>query len=205
MNASINDDKVLHAKVTEGMIEYVDLDGKPQRLVFQCTPTSLTRSRSLSRIDSKASNPAQGTKTNRGEAGRKYTHTATPWRIDSIELWFDASLPYTTSGSARADGVSHADNVQAIADAIDHIETIAEPGPPSTEEESQTNSPPRPSPPLVTLLLGKRQWQGYVSSVTILEKEFTPDLLPRQVKVTLGLELLVTNRELEQRKKGGKK
>lgn len=197
-------DPILNAQVAVGYIEYTDIKRNPQRLYFQTNPTSMTRSRTVERVDSRAGNPAEGTTTKAGSVGRKFSHKAAPWRFEALEIWFDASLPYTTSGSVRAEGaVGHKQNLLAIEAAIKYIETISEPGPVSTQNDSQTNAPPAPSPPLITLVLGKRHWQGHVQSVTIVEKDFTPDLVPRQLKVTLGLELMLPYEKIEQGKTGG--
>jgi len=191
--------------VVNGQIEYKDPQGQPKTFVFQCNPASVTRSRTIQRTETRAGNTAEGTTTRPGPAGRKFTHKPTPWRFESLELWFDASVPYTTSGSVNAEGVTVASNLDAIAAALDHLEAISEPGSPSNQNDSQSGSPPAPSPPQVTLRLGKRVWKGYVNSVSILEKDFTWDLVPKQVKVTLGLELEVSRQDLDRNRPGGKK
>lgn len=193
-------DPILHVQVVPGLIEYVDNKRKPQKFYFQCNPASLSRSRNIARTDSQATNQAAGTKTARGEAGRRYTLKASAWKLDTIELWFDASMPHWTEGTLVEGG-----GLEAVQRSIEHLEAISEPGPVPSENESQTGAPPLPSPPLITLTLGKRTWQGHVSSLSIVEQEFTPDLVPRRIKVTLGIEPVVTEAQLEQGKLGGKK
>lgn len=187
-------------KVTPGVIEYTDFEGNKKKFFFQCNPPTLTRSRSVTRTDTKATNPA-GTKTQRGEAGRKFTHDVSSWKLESLELWFDASMPYWTDLSNR----SSAAPLTAVQTGIAHLEAICEPGPAPTENDHRTGAPPRPSPPLLTITIGSRSWQGFVSSVSILEKEFTPDLVPRQVKATLSFEIIETLQQQDQKKIGGKK
>lgn len=186
-------DPVLELAVTPGRIEYVDPQGARQTFYFQCNPTSLSRSRSIEQVTSQATNNAAGTKTPTGAAGRKYSHKANAWRLDSLELSLDASMPHWTSAGTRAEG----GGLEAVEAAIKHLEAISEPGPVRTESRSQLGAPPHPSPPLVTLILGRRSWQGHVSSMSIVEKDFTHDLVPRQIKVTLSLEVVVTERQLE--------
>jgi hypothetical protein len=198
-------DEVLYVQVAPGKIEYLDSRGNNQTIVFQCNPTSLTRSRSITRQDTRAGNTTEATTTRPGMAGRKYTHKPTPWKIESLELWFDASLPYSSSGNVRAEGMPHRDNLSAISEALEHLEAISEPVQASNENESQEGAPPAPSPPKVALTLGRRRWEGYVNSISILEKDFTPDLVPKQLKVTLGLEMVLTRSDYELRKTGGKK
>jgi hypothetical protein len=193
-------DPVLHVQVTPGLIEYVDNQGTAQKFYFQCNPASLSRSRTINRTDSQATNQAAGTKTARGEAGRKYTLKANAWRLDTIELWFDASMPHWVTGKRSEDG-----GLDAVQKSLKHLEAISEPGPVPSENESQTGAPPLPSPPLITLTLGTRTWQGHVSSLSIVEQDFTPDLVPRRVKVTLGIEPVVTEAQLERGKLGAKK
>jgi hypothetical protein len=180
---------------TRGEIYYTDLKGKPQKFVFQCNPTTLTRSRRITRTESKATNPTAGSKKTAGQAGRKFTHKADEWRFESLELWFDASMPFPTPPGGLA-------GVQA---GIEHLEAICEPGPEPSENESQIGAPPAPSPPEITLNLGNRSWKCFVNSVTILEKEFTPALVPRLVKATLSLELMPDERDNDNRKPGAKR
>ncbi|WP_437729246.1 hypothetical protein [Sorangium sp. So ce861] len=187
-------------KVTPGLISYVDHDGKNQSFYFQCNPTSLTRSRSATLQETRATNPA-GTRTSRGEAGRKYTHQVSKWKIESLELWFDASMPYWTDAEHLADE----ENLTAVLSCIQHLERICEPGPVPTENDQVTGAPPQPSPPLLQLTLGNRTWSCYVSSISVVEKEFTPDLVPRQVKATLSFDVIETPQQIEQNKAGGKK
>jgi hypothetical protein len=191
---------VLHVQVTPGVISYVDNQGAPQKFYFQCNPESLTRSRTINRTDSPATNQAAGTRTARGEIGRRYTLKANSWKLDTIELWFDASMPHFRTGVRSED-----EGFEAVQAAIQHLHAISEPGPVPTENESQTGAPPLPPTPLITLTLGNRTWQGHVSSLSIVERNFTPMLLPRQVKATLGIELVVTEQQLEQGKLGGLK
>jgi hypothetical protein len=193
-------DPILKVQVPPGLIEYLDHGGQHQKFYFQLNPTSLSRSRTINRTDSPATNQAAGTKTARGEAGRRYTLKANPWKIDTIELWFDAQMPHWTNGKLSEEG-----GLDAVKEGIKHLEAISEPGPVTTENESQTGAPPLPNTPLVTLTLGTRTWQGHVASMTILEKEFTRELVPKQVKATLSLELVVTEPQLQQGKLGGKK
>jgi hypothetical protein len=208
----ISYDAVPYVQAWPGMIEYFDPQGDKQTLFFQCNPTSLTRSRTITRVDSKAGNPAEGTTQQRGKVGRKFSHKPTPWTFEGLELLFDASMPYLLSsyvfapeGEHLGFGIKHPQNLIDIREAIKHVEAISEPGPVRTENASQQGAPPAPSQPLITLTLGRRQWQGYVNSVTIAEKDFTPDLVPRQVKVTLGLELTLTHADLDLGKTGGTK
>ncbi len=190
----------LHLQVTPGLIEYVDMEGKPQRFYFQCNPTSLSRSRTINRTDSQASNQAAGTKTARGEAGRRYTLKASAWRLDTLELWFDASAPHYATGKRSED-----DGLEAVQQSIRHLEAISEPGPARSENDAQTGAPPLPSPPLIALTLGTRTWQGHVSSLSIVEQDFTPDLVPRRIKVSLTIEPVVTEAQLQQGKLGARK
>lgn len=190
----------IHVQVTPGFISYKDKNGKDQTFYFQCNPTSLTRSRAFSQVDSRASNGAQGSKTATGEVGRKFTHKASTWTLDAIELWFDASMPHWSGGK-----YSERDGLNAVKESIQHLEAISEPIPLSSENASQSGAPPFPSPPLITLTLGTRSWSGYVSSLSILEKDFTPDLVPKQLKVTLGLSLIITDQQLKQDKTGALK
>lgn len=187
-----------YATVTPGVIEYTDDRGALQTFYFQCNPTSLTRTRTVTRVDSKAGNPAMGTKVTRGQAGRKFTHKVSSWRVDSFELWFDASTPYYTGSTTRSVNGSFT----SVMEGIKHLETISEPGPVPSENESQTGAPPAPSPPRVVLRLGHRAWAGYVTSLTILEKEFTPKLVPRLVKATLSLDLVSEESKIAQGRTG---
>jgi hypothetical protein len=188
-------------KLTPGLISYTDGDGVKQRFYFQCNPTSLTRSRSASRTDTKATTPA-GTSTERGEAGRKYTHRVSPWKLESIELWLDASMPYWSDQTNRKEEGSF----EAVQRGLEHLRAISEPGPVRKENNHRTGAPPQPSPPLLTFTLGERSWIGHVSSLSIVEKEFTPDrLLPKQIKATLSLDIIETLQQLDQGKTGGEK
>jgi hypothetical protein len=194
-------DPILYVQVTPGLIEYTDAQGTAQKFYFQCNPASLSRTRTINRTDSPATNQAAGTKTARGEAGRKYTLKANAWKLDTIELWFDASMPHIGGDGKRVeDG-----GLDAVQQSIKHLEAISEPGPVPSENESQTGAPPLPSPPLLTLTLGTRTWQGHVSSISIVEQDFTYDLVPRRIKVTLGIEPVVTEAQLETGKLGAKK
>jgi hypothetical protein len=195
-----SNDPILSLQVTPGLIEYTDSQKKPQKFYFQCNPTSLSRSRTINRTDSPATNQAAGTKTAVGDAGRKYTLKANAWRLDTLELWFDASMPHYLNGTRSETG-----GLDAVQQSIKHIEAISEPGPVRSQNASQTGAPPLPSPPLITLTLGTRIWQGHVSSVSIVEQDFTYDLVPRRVKVTLGIEPVVTEAQLQQGKIGAKK
>ena len=192
-------DPVLHAPLTPGFIEYENNEGKPQTFYFQCNPTSLSRSRSIERVDSQATNNAAGTETPSGKAGRKYSHKTNAWKLDSMELFFDASMPHWVSIEKRNEG----GGLAYVQRAIEHLEAISEPGPVRTERQSQLGAPPHPSPPLIKLTLGERRWRGHVSSMSIVEQDFTPDLVPRQIKVTLSLEVVVDKRQVE-RTLGGK-
>src|SRR5262249_18417042 len=79
-------DDQLSVVVTPGLIEYTDRQGNKQKFYFQCNPTTLTRSRTITRSDTAAADQAAGTTDKRGQAGRKFTLRPTTWRIDSLEL-----------------------------------------------------------------------------------------------------------------------
>jgi hypothetical protein len=217
-----------HVVVTPGAISYWDHQGKPQRFYFQCNPTSLTRSRSVTRTTTKAGNKNSGTTTKPGEAGKKFTHDAGWWQFDSFEIWFDASNPqYAASPPPESPPDAHKRDpaswsvtplprshkreepktmkaaTEAVMAGIKHLEALCEPGHMPTENEHQLGWPPAPSPPSMVLWFGERAWAGYVKSVTILEKEFTPDLIPKLVKATLSLELIPVKSKLDMGKFGG--
>jgi hypothetical protein len=177
---------MIHVKTVPGTIDYTNHKRKKLTFCFQCTPTSLTRSRTVSRIDTQAGNPV-GSVTDRGAAGRKFTHKTSIWQIEPLELWFDASRPYWTSPTT----LNEKGSVKAVEEGIAHLEAIIEPGPVPSEIDPVTGAPPLPSPPLLQIRFGtKNVWYGYASSVTILMKELTPDLRPRLVKATLAVELV---------------
>jgi hypothetical protein len=199
------EDPILRVPTTPGWIEYVYGSGPKRTLYFQANPQQFTRSRTIQRIDSRAGNGVQGSPVEREAPGRKFTLRAEPWKIENLELSFDISRPFFTSPTYRAEQLSHKVQVERMQEVIDHLERIAEPGPVRTRNEAQTGFPPAPSPPLLTLRLGKRSWDGYVKSVTILEKDFTHDLYPKQLKVTLGFEPYPPYADLELGKTGGKR
>jgi hypothetical protein len=185
--------------VTPGIIEYVDAEGIDQIFFFQANPTSLTRARSITFTPPQASLGA--TKTARGEAGRTFTLKADNWKIEGIELMFDASMPHWSSLRRSSDeGV-----LNAVQEGIAHLERLAEPGSWRGENTPNIHYPPLPGPPLVVLSLGSRTWKGYVTSVRIEEKQFTPDLVPTRVRATLGFEVITTPDQLEQGKIGGRR
>jgi hypothetical protein len=93
-------------------------------------------------------------------------------------------------------------------DGIKHLEALIEPKYPEDENEHPAGWRPMTEPPRVRLWYGKKQkrvFEGYVTSVTILEKEFTPDLYPRLVKASLSLELIPLQPSVNQGKTGGEK
>jgi len=214
--------------VTPGVITYTAHTGEKRQFYFQCNPASLTRSRTVTRTDTKAGTPTMGTTHERGAAGKKFTHRPSTWRFDSIEIWIDASNPPCIASTPapqpagkppriaaswavaplptaykREQPKKFSEAMQAVMEAIKHLEAICEPGPVPTENEHQQGMPPLPDAPRVVLWVGERAWAGYVTSVTILEKEFTHDLAPRLVKATLSLELVPTTYDLEKGNLGG--
>ena len=197
------EDPILRVPTTPGWIEY-NYRGKSATLYFQANPQSLTRSRTIQRIDTRAGNGVQGSALEREAPGRKFTLRADPWRFENLELLYDVSRPFFTSPTYQAKQLAHKDQIKHMQDVLEHLERIAEPGPVHTNSESQKNYPPAPIPPPMTLRLGTRSWKGYVKSVNIVEKDFTHDLFPKQLKVTLGFEPHSTNADLELGKIGGK-
>jgi hypothetical protein len=185
--------------VTPGMIEYRDQEGVNQIFLFQANPTTLTRSRNIAFTPPQASLGA--TKTAQGEAGRTFTLRADNWKIEGIEIMLDASMPYWSS-LRRADDSKP---LTAVTEGIAHLERLAEPGSWKGENAPTIHYPPLPGPPLVVLYLGERVWRGYVTSVRIEEKRFSPDLVPVHVRATLGFEVITTPDQLEQGKIGGRK
>lgn len=185
--------------VTLGQIAYPDRSGNKQIFRFQANPTSLTRSRSIS-LNKSPVGEAHATRTKTGQAGRKYTLTADNWKMEGIEINLDAAANDWTGRQTLPEI-----GLEQIAEALHHLEALAEPGPLITETDHRKSYPPQPSPPLAELTLGHRVWQGYVTSVRIEEKQFTHLLVPTRIKATLSFEVIVTVQDLDLNKVGGEK
>lgn len=183
--------------VTRGQIAYTE--GRQNRVFyFQANPTSFTRSRNISIVKTDAREPA-ATKTATGSAGRKYSLKADDWKIEGIEINLDAGQAYP-SGSASLDD---AGNYDAVVEALLHLEALVGLDPLKSETNHTMGYPPLPSPPLATLRLGSRAWEGYVTSVRIEEKQFTPQLVPTRIKATLSFTAIETVQRFDLSKKGG--
>ncbi|HEY5955116.1 MAG TPA: hypothetical protein VIV60_01135 [Polyangiaceae bacterium] len=186
-------------KVTPGLIEYVNRKGEAKQFYFQANPTTFTRSRTITVTKTKAGEQS-ATKTDRGKAGRKYSLKAEDWKIEGLEINLDAARPHWIDAQSQVD----TNNLAAVVEALGHLEALADSGPLLSEEEPKAGSPQHPSPPMVTLRLGGRSWLGYVTSVRIEEKQFTPDLIPSRLRATLSFDVITTGRQLDMKKTGGK-
>jgi len=111
-------------------------------------------------------------------AGRKssstYARRAGDWKIAGVEIALDASRPHWTALDKQDDQ----DNLKALVDTLEHLEALVD-----------------VDSPLVTLTLGRRRWQGYVTELRIEEKQFTSDLIPMRIVATLSLDVTATLHE----------
>jgi len=187
-------------QVTPGLIEYLDRLKNSKRFYFQANPTTFTRSRSIAVTKTEAAEQS-GTQTERGKAGRKYSLKADDWKIEGLEINLDAARPHWIGDTSQVD-TNHKD---AVLEALGHLEALVGTDALISESDNKVTYPLHPSPPLATLRLGTRAWLGYVTSIRIEEKQFTPDLIPTRIRATLSFQVVMTLPQLKSGKSGGKK
>lgn len=194
---------VLTPQLIPGAFVYSDRNGNSQTLYFQFNPEKLTRARTAQFKETKA-NDTQGTTSNRGAQGKKYTLTVERWKID-FDIRLDASKPTFVSQqrmSAAPPGLG--DGLEQVRAGLAHLEALIEPGPIPSENDSLYGYQELPDPPMIQFLWGDRAWAGFLTSLSISEVLFTPDLKPRRVEATVSMVILETLRQLQQGKTGGK-
>ncbi|MCG8420095.1 MAG: hypothetical protein MJE77_19370 [Proteobacteria bacterium] len=211
------------ADLEPGAFIYTDLKGKLQAIYFQFNPEKLTRSRTATFKETDA-NDRQGTTTARGAQGKKYTLTVERWKID-LDIRLDASKPaYVGTQPPPPDFVNspkgedlakkwrqHLEKVKlqharltSVAEGLSHLEALIEPGPIPSENDDLYGFSSLPDPPMIQFLWGERIWAGFMTSLSISEVQFTPQLSPKRVEATVSLVILETLRQLQQGKTGGK-
>ena len=212
-----------------GMLFYRDRDEHrtPHHCAFQFNPTELERSRTIAFTRSPTGNILEETRVGgRNAAKRKQTRKPEPWEM-SMTLRFDAGYgmigraqpsplretprsgaipPNITQGDTARDPMTatYAQELKRIDETIQFFEQIANAQPWAPENEKAANADETPPPPYVMLAFGQRVWECAVKNVRIKEEDYTPDLAPRRFEVTLGLEILMTVPQNNQ-KQGTKK
>jgi hypothetical protein len=169
-----------------GTLSFKGADGKPHSQTFQFNPTELERSRAVTFTRTLTGNtleePGVGP---RNQPKRKATRKPDPWTL-TLSLRYDASYaPIPDTGHFD-------DQVKRIANAIRFFEALTEPGPFESENEKTANANETPPPPLASFHYGPRSWRCAVKNLRIKEEDFTHDLYPRRIEVTLTLEIVET-------------
>jgi hypothetical protein len=194
---------VITPKLVPGAFVYTGDNGQSQTMYFQFNPEKLARSRTAQFTETKA-NDTQGTTSNRGTQGKKYTLKVERWKID-LDIRLDASKPtFISQQTSSADPLPLKEGLEQVKKGLEHLEAMIEPGPIPSENDSLYGYQTLPDPPMVQFLWGDRGWAGFLTSLSISEILFTRDLKPRRVEATVSMVILETLRQLEQGKTGGK-
>lgn len=213
----------LASKLIPGAFVYTDRNGKLQTLYFQFNPEKLARSRKATFEETKA-NDTQGTTTARGRQGKKYTLKVDRWTID-LDIRLDASkrafasdkqitaaeLEATTDTESnwlqhlKAVKLQDKPELTSVAEGLKHLEALIEPGPIPSENDNTYGFQTLPDPPMIQFLWGDRLWSGFMTSLSISEIQFTPQLKPIRVEASVSLVIVETLRQLQTGKTGGEK
>ncbi len=175
-----------------GLFIYKDRSGLSQGLLFQFNPETLKRSRTVSLQDS-STKEGKGTTTGQDAVGRKYSMTASRWKID-LELRLDASrtfpkqLGLLLSQRAAGPGVAIGAALGVMM-GIRQLESLVEPTKiPSVGSKNGFEG--KEETPEVDFYWGLRVWKGFVTSLTINETLFSVALLPMMVEASISMEII---------------
>lgn len=185
--------------LTPAAFNYVDRNNRNRQLYFQFNPTTLKRTRTVTFTETKGNDPL-ASETDRSAQGKKFSLKAQRWKLD-FDIRLDASMPPLTKEGAQASG----SYLGAVQQGLDQLEALVEPGPVPSENDSLYGFQLNPDPPLIYFTWGARIWSGYMTSLTISEVQFTPDLVPKRVEATVSLVVIETPRQLAQGKTGGRR
>jgi hypothetical protein len=206
-----------------GAFVYTDRSGRLQAMYFQFNPEKLARSRKATFEETKA-NDTQGTTAARGRQGKKYTLKVDRWTID-LDIRLDATNPAFVSDKPitrteleakddkGANWLSHLKatrlegkpKLTSVAEGLKHLEAMIEPGPIPSENDNTYGFQSLPDPPMLQFLWGDRLWSGFMTSLSISEIQFTPQLTPVRAEASVSLVIVETLRQLQQGKTGGQK
>ncbi|HEY6180488.1 MAG TPA: hypothetical protein VIX73_38865 [Kofleriaceae bacterium] len=185
-------------QLTMGKLSYIDGNRDVQSIQFQFNPTELERSRTIKFTRTPTGNTLEEMRVGvRNQAKRKFTRKPDPWSL-TLALRFDAG--YYQDGASLGP-FKH--KIDSVTKAMRFFEALVEPSPFPTENEKIANADETPPPPLMILAYGTRTWQCAVKTVRIKEEDYTRELYPRRLEVTLTLEVVETVQQNEQGKTGG--
>jgi hypothetical protein len=185
-------------KLTMGKLSYFDAKGVTQSIEFQFNPTELERSRSIQFTRTPTGNTLdEANAGGRNQAKRKFTRKADPWAM-TLALRYDAG--YHRHGDTPG---PYKHKIDSVDKAMRFFEALVEPRPFPTENEKIANADETPPPPMMILAYGPRTWRCAVKTVRIKEEDYTPELRPRRLEVTLTLEVVETTQQNQQGKLGG--
>lgn len=164
------------------------VDGSKASLYFQFNPEEIVRSRSVdfndtSGLEDQGPTPVVGSGPS---AYAKYTLRAARWMISNINIRLDSSAP----PQVGMPNSSYGADLDALRKAVKLLESLVEPKERKNQNQAKDSYPNQAETPIVQLCWGKRIWEGYVTSVNITEKLFTPDLVPKRVEASVNMVVL---------------
>jgi len=172
-----------------GFFLYKTATGQRGLLHFQFNPQEIQRSRSVSfeetsALDEDQSSNAGGDSQSSSSSKKfsKYTLRAGRWRL-SLNIRLDTSAPLLPGAPIPP----YAVDLAALALAVKQLETLVEPQEKITQNKATYGYPSQPETPRVQFWWGPRVWEGYITDVSITEKMFTPDLLPKRVEANVSM------------------
>lgn len=182
-------------KVQLGCFLYTDRSGKEQSLYFQFNPETLKRARTANFLPEETKT-GHSAPLKKGERGRAYSLQVERWKID-FDLRLDATSPLPRGASLEE---QPADPVGRVMQAIKQLEALLEPISLLDKYTRKFGYEEIDEPPPVKFCWGSRIWQGHVTSLSIQETRFTPELDP--VRVEVSISMIVTMPESTQSRGG---
>lgn len=168
-----------------GRLSYTPNGGDERSLEFQFNPVSLSRSRSVTAVNTKA--PTLGsaqTDDVSPAAGQTFASKADNWRM-SLNIRLDSTRLFGTSTR-----YSYSNQLDSLAQAIAFLEGTVEPVA-DRREQNKGQFPPERTPN-VRFDWGPRSWSAQVTQITINEDWYSTDLRPARVEATLDLVIIET-------------
>lgn len=205
-------------KLTVGQLFFWDVEDKLQRCIFQFNPTEIERSRTIAFTRTPTGNTLEEPHFGvRNQPKRKFTRKPEPWQM-TLALRFDAGYgliaqaepsppprfpePVPPPPPPPPSPTTFKNEIERIAATIQFFEGLVEPSSIARENDKAGNAHEAPAPPFVYFAWGQRSWQCVVKTARIKEEDYTYDLYPRRVEVTLTLEVVETVQQIDQEKKG---
>lgn len=169
-------------KVQLGCFLYTDRSGTEQSLYFQFNPETLKRARTANFLPEETKT-GHSAPIKKGTPGRAYSLQVERWKID-FDLRIDATAPLPRGPELEE---SPADAPERVMQAIKQLEALLEPVSLLDKSTRKFGYEEIDEPPPVKFCWGSRIWQGHVTSLSIQETRFTPDLEPVRVEVSIGM------------------